>query len=213
MSVAPNDRGTVVPHPAGRRGTLRTAGGDELPVRTFDGEREVVLVVLTELGEPPAAEALDPATLEYTSLRGVVRLRGEAVFTDHSLARFRAAGDPQVIQRREFVRVPAACELAVGDPVGPGPSSAHTLDISGGGMLLFGATHLAVGDEVGFALRLGEDEPQIAGVAGVVRIDPDGRRALQFRHIAEDDRQRLIRFVFTCLRAARAKTRGHLGSR
>ena len=208
MSDGPGSRGTVVPHPAGHRGTLRTAGGEELPVRTYDGQREVVLVVLTELGEPPPAEALDPATLEYTSLRGVVRLQGEAVFADRSLARFHADGDPQVTQRREFVRVPASCELGLGRSPAAGLTPAHTLDVSGGGMLLYGATHLALHDDVDFELRLGDREPAVAGSARVVRIDPDGRRALQFHQITEDERQRLIGFVFACLRTARARTRG-----
>jgi c-di-GMP-binding flagellar brake protein YcgR len=59
-------------------------------------------------------------------------------------------------------------------------------------------------------MRLGDDPTPVEGVARVLRIDPDGKRAVAFEEIDEGDRQRLIRFVFECLRTARAKTRGDL---
>jgi len=77
-------------------------------------------------------------------------------------------------------------------------------------MLLSGANHLRIGDVVRFEIRFGDDEPPAEGVGRVVRIDSNGRRALRFEAINEDDRQRLIRFVFELMRAARAKTRGDL---
>jgi c-di-GMP-binding flagellar brake protein YcgR len=42
----------------------------------------------------------------------------------------------------------------------------------------------------------------------VVRIREDEKRALVFEQINEHDRERLIRFVFECMRTARARTRG-----
>ena len=50
-------------------------------------------------------------------------------------------------------------------------------------------------------------ELPIEGIARVVGIREDGKRALMFEQIAEDDRQRLIRVVFECMRTARARTR------
>jgi hypothetical protein len=206
--TAPGSPATVIPHPAGHRGTLKTTAGQELPVRTYERGEEVVLVVLTELGGPLPPEALDPATLEYTSVRGVIRLHGEACFEDESLMRFHAEGEPEVIQRRAYVRVHTPQVVTLEPALADHPLRAHTIDLSGGGMLLAGVCTLNVGDPIGFEMRLGVNPRPIEGVARVVRIDPDGRRAVAFEEIDEGDRQRLIRFVFECLRTARAKTRG-----
>jgi hypothetical protein len=209
MNARAEQSATVIPHPSGHRGTLWTAAGDQLPVQTYEHEHEVVLVVLTELPEPHVGEESD-ATLEYTSVRGIIRLHGEAVFQDSSLVRFRAAGDPEVIQRREFVRVHASHEAIIDGPPLHAPRSTQTVDVSGGGMLLSGAGHLKIGDVVRFEIRFGDNEPPAEGVARVVRADGNDRRGLRFEAIDEDDRQRLIRYVFELMRAARAKTRGDL---
>ncbi|MGH2910755.1 MAG: flagellar brake protein [Solirubrobacteraceae bacterium] len=209
MNAGPEQSATVIRHPAGHRGTLWTAAGEQLPVQTYEHEHEVVLVVLTEIPRRPAGSDSD-ATLEYTSVRGIIRLHGEAVFQDASLVRFRADGDPEVIQRREFVRVHSSHEVLVDSPPLHDPRPTQTVDISGGGMLLSGARHLSIGDLVRFEVRFGATEPAAEGIARVVRIDPGGRRALRFEAIEEDDRQRLIRHVFELMRAARAKTRGDL---
>ncbi len=213
MSATPQSRPgrtTLVPHPAGHPGTLRTADGEELPVQTYDGGEEVVLVVLTQLQAPLADEALDPSTLEYVSARGIIRLQGEAVFAEDSVVRFHAQGEPELVQRRAFVRVHAIREVLVDDAIPGGMLRTQTIDVSGGGMLLYGADRLNLGDEVAFEFRLGDDVRSVQGVARVVRTGADGRRALSFERIDEDDRQRLIRFVFQCMRTARAKTRGDL---
>jgi hypothetical protein len=209
MSAVPEPNTTVLAQKAGHRGTLWTAAGDELPVQTYEHDNEVVLVVLTEIARPPAGGDSD-ATLEYTSVRGIIRLHGEAVFEDASLVRFRADGDPEVIQRRQFVRVHASREAIIDSPPLHAPRSTQTVDISGGGMLLAGASHLRIDDMVRFEIRFGDGEESAEGVARVVRVDDNGRRGLRFEAINEDDRQRLIRYVFELMREARAKTRGDL---
>lgn len=209
MSILPEQNATVLPHPAGHRGTLWTAAGDELPVQTYEHAEEVVLVVLTEIEHPPIGSESD-ATLEYTSVRGIIRLHGEAVFQGASLVRFRAEGAPEVIQRRQFVRVHASPDVTVDSPPLQAPRRTQTVDISGGGMLLSNACHLSLGDIIRFEVRFGPDEPPAEGMARVVRIAAGGRRGLRFETIDEDDRQRLIRYVFELMRVARAKTRGDL---
>ena len=207
----PRPRGaTIVPHPSGKRGTLTTAAGRELPVNTYERGEEVVLVVLTNVDDPLPVEALDPSTLEYTTVRGVIRLIGEAHFEDRALVRFHAEGDAEVIQRRAFVRVHTPQQVRLDPALAGRPLRAHTIDLSGGGMLLAGVPNLNVGDPIGFELRLGDDPTPVQGVARVRRIDADGKRAVAFEEIDEGDRQRLIRFVFECMRTARAKTRGDL---
>ncbi len=198
----------VTPLPGSGQGKLTTPDGEQLPVRTFERGQEVVLVVLVDVDEHQESDRLESADLEYTSVRGVVRIHGEAVFEDRSLIRFRAHGDPEVMQRRSFVRVhtPQPVTLDSGDAV---QRRVHTIDLSGGGMLLAGADALAPDQTVRFTIALGnEQRPAIEGTARVVRIREDDKRALVFEEIAEHDRQRLIRFVFECMRTARARTRG-----
>jgi hypothetical protein len=191
--------------PGSGQGTLTTPTGEELPVRTFERADEVVLVVLVDVegDERP----LDAADLEYTSRRGLVKLHGDAVFEDRSLIRFRPHGDAEVLQRRDFVRVhtPHPVTLDSGDERG---HRVHTVDLSGGGMLLADAETLAADQTVRFVISVGADQEPVEGVARVVRIREDGKRALMFEQISEHDRQRLIRFVFECMRTARARTRG-----
>lgn len=193
--------------PGEGQGRLRTVDGDSLPVRTFKRGREVVLVVMVDVDEQERIEPMPAAELEYTSLRGVVRLHGEAVFEDRALVRFDATGDPEVMQRRSFVRVhtPQAVTLETADGT---EQWVHTIDLSGGGMLISGAGELEPDQPVHFTITVGDGQPAIAGVARVVRISGEDRRALVFEQIEESDRQRLIRFVFGCMRTARARTRG-----
>lgn len=211
-SPAPEGGAEIIPHPAGRPGTLHTSGGHALPVQTYERGAEVVLIVLTEADEPPSTPAPDPALLEYASARGIVRLRGEARLEHESLLRFHVEGEPEVIQRRAHVRVHApqmvALEPEPADDDGDPTLRAFTIDVSGGGMLLSGAPHMQVGDRIGFELALGSGRAPVRGVARLVRLQPRGRGAFRFEEITERDRQRLIGFVFERLRNARAKTRG-----
>jgi hypothetical protein len=213
------ESGNVTPHPAGLQGKLTTSDGAELAVRTFARGPDVALVVLVDLDESLDPERLGTAVLEYNSTRGVVRLRGEAVLEDRSLLRFEAQDDAEVTQRREFVRVhtPQAVTLKNSDPEASEQEApvrsadldlhAHTVDVSGGGMLVAGVAGLSAGDSVRFSMQTGAGEMPIAGLARVVRVLDDGKLALVFEQIEEADRQRLIRFVFECMRNARARTR------
>jgi hypothetical protein len=193
--------------PGEGEGHLRTAQGDRLPIRAFKRGREVVLVVMVDVDEVQPSQTIPAAEVEYNSLRGVVRLHGQAVFEDHSVVRFEAHGEPEVMQRRSFVRVhtPQAVTLRAIDGA---KQSVHTIDLSGGGMLITGAENLDAEEPVRFAMALGDGQPDVAGVARVVRITNGDRCALVFEQIDEGDRQRLIRFVFDLMRNARARTRG-----
>jgi hypothetical protein len=197
----------VISLPGSGQGKLTTPEGEQLPVRTFERGQEVVLVVLVDVEEHQQSDRLESADLEYTTVRGVVRVHGEAVFEDPTLIRFRAHGEPKVTQRRSSVRVhtPQAVTLEFGDA---DESRTHTVDLSGGGMLLSGGEPLEPDQAVRFSIALGDDRPAIEGLARVVRISEDEKRALVFERIGEHDRQRLIRFVFECMRTARARTRG-----
>jgi hypothetical protein len=205
---APTAPSNVTSFPGNGHGKLTTPTGDQLPVRTFERGKEVVLVLLVDVDEHQEADRLDDAELEYTSVRGVVRLHGEAVFEDRTLIRFRTRGDAEVMQRRSFVRVHTPRAVTLESAIDGEHRVHHTVDLSGGGMLLAGADGLEPDEIVHFTMGLGDGQCSISGAARVVRIREDGKRALVFEQIDEQDRQRLIRFVFECMRTARAKTRG-----
>jgi hypothetical protein len=204
--IAPNN---VTLFPGSGQGTLTPPTGEEVPVRTFERGEEVVLVVLVNLDDERESDSVDAARLEYTSRRGLIKLRGEAVFEDPSLIRFHPDGDAEVLQRRDFVRVQTPHTVTV-EAETEGRRRVHTVDLSGGGMLLADDETLVVDQTIRFAISIVTTELPIEGIARVVRIREDGKRALMFDQIAEHDRQRLIRFVFECMRTARARTRGDL---
>ena len=178
-------------------------------MRTFERGEEVVLVVLVNIDDDEReSDSVEAAKLEYTSRRGLVKLRGEAVFEDQSLIRFHPDGDAEVLQRRDFVRV-AHPPPRDGRVRRRRPGAASTPSISAAAACCWPTTRrLDVDQTIRFTISVVTTELPIEGIARVVRVREDGKRALMFEQIAEHDRQRLIRFVFECMRTARARTRG-----
>jgi len=194
----------------GTDGKLTTPVGSHIPVRVYERGDFLMLVLMLDAADeltPDAAEELgdasDPLVLEYVTARGVVRFRGQAVLQERDLVRFEVSAEPQITQRREFVRVPSLQHVGLAGTAKKTPT--HAIDISGGGMLLGGADHLELDSLVRFTLDVGAGVPEIEGFARVVRADGQGRRALVFEQISPDDRQRLIHFVFARQREALAK--------
>ena len=165
----------------------------------------LMLVLMLDDGEELGQDALEPLVLEYVSVRGVVRFEGQAVLQERDLVRFEVSTAPEVTQRREFVRVPAVQNVVLDDGSGPVRIDGKAIDLSGGGMLLSGSDRLELDSVVRFRLSLGAGTPEIEGSARVVRADDEGRRALVFEQISQDERQRLIHFVFERQREALAK--------
>ena len=188
----------------GTEGKLTTPEGSHIPVRVFDrGGDFLMLVLMLDDGGELAHDALEPLVLEYVSARGVLRFRGQAALQERDLVRFEIAAEPEVTQRREFVRVPSLQSVVLDDE--RKPLDAMAIDLSGGGMLLGAGASLELDSIVRFSLDLGPGARQITGRARVVRADEDGRCALVFEEISQDDRQRLIHFVFERQREALAK--------
>jgi hypothetical protein len=207
MSDQPEPTGKVIRlNVGGTEGKLTTPVGSRIPVRVYErGGDFLMLVLMLDDGEELGAEALEPLELEYVSPRGVVRFRGQAVLQEQDLVRFEVSAEPEVTQRREFVRVPSLQNVVLGGEPGAGKINGKAIDLSGGGMLLGGAAGLELDSVVRFRLGVGDGEPDIEGQARVVRSDAEGRRALVFEQIDEDDRERLIHFVFARQREAIAK--------
>jgi c-di-GMP-binding flagellar brake protein YcgR len=80
-----------------------------------------------------------------------------------------------------------------------------TVDVSGGGLLLAGPDTLAVGEELTFRLTLTPGVTPVSGTGRVVRVDGQGRRAVEFESISDLDRRRLVRFIFECQRDERRR--------
>src|SRR5206468_1240335 len=93
----------------GTVGKLTTPVGERVPVRAIErGDNTLMLVVVLAADEGLDPESMEPLLLEYTSAHGLVRLRGQANVEDRDLLCFKAADPPEVLQRREFVRVEGA---------------------------------------------------------------------------------------------------------
>jgi hypothetical protein len=202
-----NDRPQRKPQPRpGTAGHLTVGDGTSVPVSVAGGGEAITLVLLVDPGEH-----LEPATegvvLESQTSRGLVRMRGKAERLDSGLVRFWVDGDPQVLQRRQFVRVIAPQRVTLDDSCGT-EIDTHSVNVSGGGMLLSGPESLDVDVEVNFKLYLSEREPPVAGVGRVIRALDSGQRAIVFEDISQTDRERLIHFIFDRQRAALAYTRG-----
>jgi len=207
MTDQPEPTGKVIRlNVGGKEGKLTTNVGSHIPVRVFErGGDFLMLVLMLDDGEELGQDALEPLVLEYVSARGVVRFEGQAVLQERDLVRFDVSTQPEVTQRREFVRVPALQSVFVGDEVGSVTIDGKAIDLSGGGMLLGGGDRLELDSVVRFRLSLSAGVPDIEGRARVVRADDEGRRALVFEEIDPDERQRLIHFVFERQREALAK--------
>jgi hypothetical protein len=190
----------------GKEGKLTTPGGEQVPVRVFERGDQLVLVLMLEAGEELQPDSSEPLSLEYISTQGLIRFSGEATLEGRDLVRFRVAAEPEVVQRREFVRVDAVQPVVLAIGHHGEQISTHAIDVSGGGMLLTGPD-LPLDSSVRFSLHLGANLAPIEGRAHVVRNDEQGRRALVFDDVSSADRQRLIHFIFECQRVALAKTK------
>jgi hypothetical protein len=207
MTDQPEPTGKVIRlNVGGKEGKLTTPVGSHIPVRVFErGGDFLMLVLMLDDGEELGQDALEPLVLEYVSARGVVRFEGQAVLQERDLVRFDVSTEPEVTQRREFVRVPALQNVVLDDGASSVTIDGKAIDLSGGGMLLSGGDRLELDSVVRFRLSLGVGMRDIEGRARVVRADDEGRRALVFEQISQDERQRLIHFVFERQREALSK--------
>jgi PilZ domain len=187
----------------GTPGRLVTRMRDRLMVRIARRrEQQLWLVPLTgEVGELEG----DPITLECTNRRGLLSVRGEAELLDSGLICFRIVDPPEVIQRREYVRLPTEQKVSV---VGAGVRAiARTLNLSGGGMMLRDLYELEIDDRVHFRIDVDHEQPPVEGWARVVRVGPRGERAFEFEQISKRQRERLIHFIFDRQRASLVASR------
>jgi len=169
------------------------AGGWRRTVRvTGSGDAHVDVLPVEGPAALPAGIELWEATIEWRAERGLARLEGVLTATTGVL-RFLETGGEVVMQRRRSFRVSCAAKVTVAGSE-RGPVMAEAVDLSVGGMLLARADSLSVGDQVRFAVTLGEGEILVGG-GRIVRGTPFGHRALSFQDLTASQEQRLGRYV------------------
>jgi hypothetical protein len=186
----------------GLEGKLTTPSGEQVPVRVFERGQEMMAILLSVPDEQLDRE---PLLLEYSSPHGLVRFRGIAARERHDLLRFRLGELPEVVQRREFVRVGAVQRVVLVSDEDGSALDGHAIEVSGGGMLLTGPDSIQLDSAVRFNLHLGDGRAPISGRGRIIRVEAGGRRAMVFDEISQADRQRLIHFIFARQRTALAK--------
>jgi hypothetical protein len=185
---------------------LITEAGATIGARVKDAATGSFLLRLDE-GESDPRELLADRTvnLEFTNLRGVCRIPGTAeAAPDPGALRVTATGSVELIQRRDYYRVEAFVPVTY-QPYGPDglTVTANTLDVSGGGFRLAAAEAVQLWDMLRFTLELGEGEEPVQAIAQSVREAGDDEFGMRFVEIVEQERQRLVRWVFARERAAR----------
>lgn len=120
-----------------------------------------------------------------------------------SLERAVGGGSGPSQWRRQNVRVRADRPVVAYVGASRSPAQTHTIDISGGGLLVAGLADLKQGEPFDFELALVPGTPPITGTGTVVRTDPQGRCAIAFKKISRADERRLDQFVFQHLRTER----------
>ena len=188
------------------RGVGRTSG----LVEEVEDDSVLVALVVSATEDALSLEAPD-AVLEYTSLRGLYRQKGYASYSGHGGEKVRFVGDgqPELTQRREFVRVDVNMPVDVSLKEMPWPTSFDALNLSASGILLAGptagVTRLQLGTFLSMKIPLYDRKEAISVRGTVVREARRGSVGIRFDHINESDQERLVRYVMKCEREQRKR--------
>ncbi|HXD55617.1 MAG TPA: PilZ domain-containing protein [Solirubrobacteraceae bacterium] len=183
-------------------------GSGRIPARVIERGPDMLVVAITVPTRPMSEDQLGSLRVEYVSARGRVRLTGSLASQDPAdpeVVRLTAPRSVEVMQEREYVRIRSARPVLVLCSGETGSVQSFTVDVSGGGLLLTGPDTLRVGDELTFRLTLTQGVTPVTGSGRVVRVDGQGRRAVEFISISDLDRRRLVRFIFECQREERRR--------
>lgn len=190
----------------GENVSLVLPAGARIPARVLERSPDALLIAITVPTRPLTDAQLRELTLEYNNPRGRMRLRG--LFTaeegEADLVWLRDPRSIEVVQQRDYVRIQSARPVIVYSAKA-GQVQSFTVDVSGGGFQLAGPDTLRVGEEIRFSLALTPGVTPVTGTARVVRVTPQGRRAVVFESISDLDRRRLVRFIFECQRDERRR--------
>ncbi len=178
-------------------------GSGRIPARVIEREPDGLVVAITVPARPLDREQLASLLIEYAGPRGRIRLSGSLASQDPSdpeVVRLSSPRSIEVLQEREYVRIRAARPVLVFRSRGGEQVQSFTVDVSGGGLLLAGPDTIRPGEELTFTLTLTPGVAPVTGSGRVVRVDAQGRRAVEFTSISDLDRRRLVRYIFECQR-------------
>lgn len=204
----PPDRQPIVLPEVSDSVVLSIGGAGHIPARVLERGSDSLLVAITVPTKPLTNSQLDAMVLEYSSIRGRVRLGGHFTMAqppDPDLIRIDSPRSVEVLQEREYVRIKSARPVLVYSSHDDRQIQSFTVDVSGGGLLLAGPDTLQIGEQVTFRLTLTPGVVPISGTGKVVRTDRQGHRAIVFDAISDLDRRRLVRFIFESQRADRQR--------
>jgi hypothetical protein len=154
--------------------------------------------------------------VEFAVWEGVCRVRGKiaALRSDSSGEPGRLVGEfapeaaPQLLQRREHVRAPLHTPVLLTGR--EGELLTATLDISAGGMLIAGPVSADPGEEIAFALTVGEQGRIVRGACTVVRSDGEGNLGVEFKALDPADQALITLTVFEHQQRLRESARSGL---
>ncbi len=184
--------------------TVAARGAGWIPARVLEAGPDALLVAITVRAPEFSREQLETLKVEFSSARGRVRLRGTLTSQDAAspeLIKLTSPRSVEVLQEREYVRIKSARPVVVYSVRDRMQIESYTVDVSGGGLLIAGPDTLKVGDRLDFQLTLTPGVTPVTGSGRVVRVDANGRRAIEFESISDLDRRRLVRFLFECQRS------------
>jgi PilZ domain-containing protein len=175
------------------RGLGRTAG----TVDAVAGRRaQITLAVDPRFGDDSIREV--GAVVEHTAPRGLYCQSGAISFMPGGpRVSFAPAGEADLIQRREFVRLPVALSVEATLARDETHVELHVVNLSANGLLVMQPADapLEEGATLWLSLPLDDDLPPIAPRGSVVRGTEAGTHGVRFDHITESDQERLARFV------------------
>ena len=165
-----------------------------------------VVQFLREQGDVASELANGSVAIQYVTRRGICRIDGVAHRTaDPGAIRVDHTGRVELIQRREFVRVDAMIPVTyLPVSVGGWLAETTTINVSGGGFMISGREGLRIDEHCTFTLHLdGERESGPLECDGQVVRETSGGLGISITAIDEDERERLIRWVFARERLSR----------
>jgi hypothetical protein len=161
-----------------------------------EGSAGITLAVDPRFGDDSIGEL--GAVIEHTAARGLYCQPGELSFSPGGLrVTFTPAGEPDLVQRREFVRLPVALTVHATLAADDTRVELHVVDLSASGVLVRQPDDapLEEGMTLWLSLPLDDGLPPIAPRGSVVRGTEAGSHGVRFDYIAESDQDRLARFV------------------
>jgi hypothetical protein len=186
--------------------------GASISARAHEVDADATIVeFLLGQGDVASELANGSVAIQYVTRRGVCRIDGVAHRTkDAGAIRVAHTGGVELIQRREFVRIDAMVPVSY-LPLGKGGWTAETttINISGGGFMISGREGLRMDEVCEFTLELdGEREAGPLVCDGQVVRETAGGLGIRIVTIDEDERERLIRWVFARERLSRQIVKG-----